>query len=156
MQFSGDAGALDFLPFDQLAADAGEGLLGLFALGNVDHGTDETHKGVIRVVPGQSMIENPAVFSIAPAKPILHRERLATIEGIGVGLYASIYIFRVQSGCPAGAQLLFEAAAGEVEPGLVDIVAQRVRASHPDHYRSGVGNEAKTLFAFLRFFKSSG
>src|SRR5690348_3079619 len=123
MQFPGDAGALDFLPFDQLAADAGEGFLGLFALGNVDNRTDVTHKGVIRVISGLSMIENPAVFSIVPADPILHRERLATIKGLGVSLQASIYIFRVQSRCPAAAQLLFDAAAGEVEPGLIDIGA---------------------------------
>jgi len=69
------------------------------------------------------------------AEPILHLERLAPREMIEVVLHAAIEIFGVHALGPTVAHLLGERAAGELEPGVVEVVALRVERRPPDHDR---------------------
>ena len=51
---------------------------------------------------------------------------------------------------PAVAQLLLHRAPREVEPGLVEPVAPRLRAGRPDHHRGGVRRVAEAALRLLR------
>src|SRR5215469_15663943 len=147
MQFSGNPSTFFLLGFNQSATHGSEGFLGLLALGDIETRADVTGKGAVRLEPRHPYVENPSVFSVVSANPILHLEGPAPIKSFHVSGQAGFRILRVNTFCPAASQFCFKRAAGELQPGLIDVIAQLVGAGHPDHHWSRVGNQAKALFA---------
>ena len=60
-----------------------------------------------------------------------------------------MYSFR-----PAISQLCIKRSPGELQPGLIDVGAQPVGSSHPDHYRGRVGNQSEAPFALTDYLRS--
>src|SRR5215469_6109311 len=96
------------------------------------------------------MIENPAIFSVMSAQPILHMERLALLERPRIGLSERLQVLWVYPLRPAISQFLLEGPAREFQPGPIDVCVSLVRPRRPDHDGRGVGNQPKALFAFAQ------
>src|SRR5580692_1385206 len=105
VKLSGNPSPLLILRINQLAAHACEDFFRSFALGHVDADTDVTHEGMILVVPGDSNVDDPPVFSVVPTEAILHSELLTTIKGLNIGTHASLQVVRVNSLRPTVAEL---------------------------------------------------
>ena len=91
-----------------------------------------------RSMEGDAVVQQPAVFAVVASQPVLHRERLAGVEGAGVGREAAVEIVAVHVLGPAVAELLLQRATHEIQPRLVEPGAELVGAADPDHDRSGV------------------
>src|SRR4051812_8284083 len=109
--------------------------LRLASLVDVDAAADETRKGASFVGVGNTAIEDPAVHAVVPPEAVFHFERLAPVEVIEVVRYAPLEVVGVDARCPPVAHLLLDRAAGEREPGLVEVVAVRIDAGTPEHDR---------------------
>ena len=118
-----------------------------FAFGDVVAIADIADELAGCVVARRAFILNPAVFAGMMAQAVVHAELLAPVEGRYVGFQAAFKIVRMDAFGPAIAELLFQAAAGKVEPALVEVVALLVDASRPDQRLSRVGKRAEVLFA---------
>src|SRR4051812_19233342 len=138
MKFPGDPSALLFVGLNQLAPHIGKSFVGQLAIRNVDARSYVARKRAIRVKPWHTNIEEPPVISIVPAQTILHLESLAALEGSLVGIQARLEVLRVHHLCPAVANLRIYGATCEIQPGLIEVRAQFVSPSHPDHHRRGV------------------
>src|SRR4029077_18438611 len=141
MKLSANPGALFFVGFDQPAAYGGHGFFGELSFGDVDARPDVAREGAIRVEPRYALVQNPAVLPIMSPEPILHLKRLSSVECFRVGLQAGVNIVRMKASGPTIAELFFQRAAGEVQPGLVDVAAFSVGPGCPDHYRCGVRDQ---------------
>ena len=125
-----------------------QGQLGQLVFGNVMAIADIADEMTSAVVTGATLIENPAELAIGLAQAVFHRERLATLEVAGVDLHAPIKVIGVHAFGPAVPQFLFQATAGEAQPGLIEVVAELVRAGCPDQGGTAVGQGAIVLLAF--------
>src|SRR5690606_28979059 len=96
---------------------------------------------------GGAAVEDPAVGAVVAAEAELHLERRAGVEGGGVGGEAAVAVVGVDALGPAVAELAVEGAAGEGEPGGVDVVALPVRAGRPHQHGGGVGHGAEAGLA---------
>src|SRR5258705_4497894 len=56
---------------------------------------------------------------------------------------------------PSQADFLFHRSAGELEPRLIEVVANRIRSSHPNQHRRRVCHHLKTRLAFPEPFFST-
>ena len=92
----------------------------------------------VQVAEGPPHVEDPAVYPGIVAQPVLGLEMPAGPEGVEIGGPAEGHIVRVYPRHPAVAFFLLQGAAGEVEPGLVEIIAARVGPRAPDQRRKGL------------------
>ena len=109
--------------------------LGVAAVGDVEAGADVAGELAAAGVHRAAGIDDPAVFAVVATQPVLHLEGRAHREMLEVGAHAAVEVFAVYAACPAVADLFGQAAAGEVEPGLVEVVALGVGAGAPDQRR---------------------
>src|SRR5260370_37876263 len=130
----------------------GEFFFSALPLSDVNARPDVTEELAIRGKARCSNIQNPAIFTVTPSQVILHCKRLPGVEGIFVNVKTTVEFFSVNAFCPAIAELLLQAAAGKVEPPLIEEGAKLVWARHPDHHRSCVGHGTKTSLAFPKLF----
>ena len=89
--------------------------------------------------PRDAVVQHPAELAVGPAQPVLHRERLLALEGLGRELEAPIDVVRVHRGGPTVAQLLGQRTAGELEPAVVAPGVPTVRAGCPQQQGDAVG-----------------
>src|SRR5215813_5268424 len=80
MELSRNPAALLLVSFDEPAAHGRQRFFCLFAFGDIKARSDITGKGTLRIEARYPEIEDPAVYSIMPAKTILHLERFALIK----------------------------------------------------------------------------
>jgi len=125
-------------------------LLGSAPLVDIDAAADETREGSAIVGEWNTAIEDPAVGPVVAPQAVLHFERFTAPEVIEVIRHAAIEIVRVHALGPAFTHLLLERAAGEREPGLVEIVAVRVQAGAPDHDRRMLHEQAQAVLSSRR------
>src|SRR4051812_25997887 len=116
-----------------LLTSAVAGFLGPAPVVDVHAASDEAREVARLVVEGSAAIEDPPVFAVVAAEPVFHLERLATMEMIQVVFHAAFDVFRMDALRPAVSDLLGERTAGELEPGIVEVVALRVERRAPDH-----------------------
>ena len=98
----------------------------------------------------RAALEQPAPGAVVALQAELHLVGAARVEGGVVGVERAIEIGRMQVVAPAVAELLFDGAADEVEPALVEPGAALVRAAHPDEHRRRIRRGAEALFAFAQ------
>src|SRR5262245_10525617 len=126
-----------------------------FGLGDVNGSTDVTDEIAIGLKARHSMIQHPTIFTVMPPQAVFYRELSPHVEGIDVDLKTVVKILRVNSLCPAIAKLLLQAAAGKVEPTLVEKGAGLDCVRHPDHHRRRIGHGVKTSLALPQCFVST-
>src|SRR5262249_22377881 len=81
---------------------------------------------------------------------IYHLEGPPLAKGVEVGRHATLVVLRVNALGPAHALLLLHRPAGEVEPRLVEEIAQGVEPGHPQQHRGGIRHGAKHVLGGLR------
>ena len=86
------------------------------------------------------------------AQAVVHAEALPPVKGLGINLKTAGQIVRMHSLGPSIAQLLLAGAAGELQPGLVEVVAFLVGAGGPDQRPTGIGQRAVALFLLPQLF----
>src|SRR5215510_6146516 len=129
--------------------------LRLFGLGDVNGNTDVADEIAIGLKARYPMIQQPTIFTVISPQAVFHRELSPQVEGIDVDLETAVKILRVNSLCPAIAELLLQGPAGKVEPTLVEKGAGLVRVRHPDHHRRRIGHGVKTSLALPQCFVST-
>src|SRR5262252_10535205 len=154
MKFSCNPGTFFLMGFDQSAANRGQSFLGQLSIGDIQARSNIAGKTAARVESRHADIQDPAVLSIVTPESIFHRKRLPLIKRLRVGFQAALQILLVYSVRPAVSQFCLEPSAGELHPWLVEVVAQLVTSSHPDHYRGCIGNKSKALFTFTNYIRS--
>jgi hypothetical protein len=90
-------------------------------------------------------VENPAVLAIAPAHPVLDRERDAFAHRLSMCCEADLGVVGVNVLGPAVAQLLIERPAREAQPGLIDEGALAIGIRDTNEDRGMVGHGAEAL-----------
>src|SRR5499433_4506904 len=123
-----------------------------FGLGDVSGSTDVADKIAIGFKARHPMIQHPTIFTVISPQTVFHRELSPHGEGIDVDLKTAVKILRVNSLCPAIAELLLQGPAGKVEPTLVEKGAGLVPVRHPDHHRRRIGHGVKASFALPQRF----
>ena len=106
--------------------------LGVAAVGDVEAGADVAGELAVAGVHRAAGVDDPAVLAVVAAQPVFHLEGGAHREVLEVGAHAAVEVFAVNAPRPAVTLFFGEAAAGEVEPGLVEVVAPGVDAGAPD------------------------
>src|SRR5579863_29688 len=122
-------------------------LLCHYALINIYTRADVTGKRTVSVHSGYADIEKPPEAPVMPSEPVLHTEGLALIEGLFIRFEALLEVVRVDTGRPAIAKFVLKSPAGEVQPGLIEIVAEVVGPRHPDQHGSCVGDQTESSLA---------
>src|SRR4029077_13483964 len=97
-----------------------------------------------------SQIGDPAVLSVMSPEAILHLEFLAPVECVVIGFQTGVQVLGMDIVRPAVSQLRSNGTTRKLQPGLVEVDTEFVRTSHPNHHRSGVCHQPKTLFAFTQ------
>jgi len=77
------------------------------------------------------------------------------VEGAGVDRQTAAEVVGMDALRPAVAEFLRHRAAGELQPGPVEPVAELVRTGTPDHHRGVVGEQTKIALAGARFGKAT-
>ncbi len=119
--------------------------LGLPAVGDVEARADVPGKGAVRCEPGNTVVQDPAVFAVVPPEPVFHHERRPGVERSQVGLQTPLPIIRVNALRPAAAHLLFDGPPREVQPLLVEVITALVCVRAPDQYWRGISQFSKPL-----------
>jgi hypothetical protein len=96
------------------------------AIGNVDTYPDVANERAILIKPRHSKVENPSIFSVVPSEPILRSELFLTIERLHVCIRASTRVLGVDPLRPAVPELDVNRSPGEVQPRLIEVVAELV------------------------------
>jgi hypothetical protein len=148
VKLAGDSGAFFLVRFDQFLTHRGKRLFGQLPFGDVDGRTNVTSKRPVDVVARHARCHHPAIFAVVVAESMLQLKDLPLLEGLLVHRAASLRVVRVEDRCPSLSQHRLQWQSGVIEPGLIEIRDLFLGARHPDHDRSGVGDEAE---AFLRF-----
>src|SRR5262249_14268238 len=123
-----------------------------FGLGDVSGSTDVADKIAIGLKARHPVIQHPTIFTVISPQAVFHRELSPQVEGIDVDLETAVKILRVNSLCPAIAELLLQGPAGKVEPTLVEKGAGLVRVRHPDHHRRRISHGVKASLALPQRF----
>ena len=125
-------------------------LLRALALGDVNARADVALETALGGVARDALARKPSINSVAVALAVVHLERLAGIEGLCVDVHAAGQVVGMDAFGPAVAEFLLERAAGEVQPGLVEISAEFVHAAHPDQHGCGIGHAPEARFTFAQ------
>lgn len=121
---------------------------GEFTLCNVNARADITAEVVVRIKTRDTVVDDPAKFTVIAAQAIFHFKFHTRVESAGVDGEAAIEIVGVHARSPAFAQFLLDRASREIEPATIEKSAEFVGARHPDECWGRVRHEAKALFAF--------
>src|SRR5215831_14640197 len=94
----------------------------LFALEicNVDIGADIAGKLAAGSIARNAAAQNPPVFSVPTAQAALQVEGPTGVKRGAEGFGAASGVLWMNTGCPAVTEFLFQAPAGECQPGLID------------------------------------
>ncbi|GAB1460234.1 hypothetical protein MASR2M50_20080 [Thauera sp.] len=120
------------------------------AFGDVVAVADKADEGAIRIAARATLIGDPPITAIDMAQAVLHAERFAIHEGLLPGAQAGLEVVRMNIGSPALALGLFQRAAGELQPGIVEIVAPALGIGGPDQCRLAVRQLAEMTLALLQ------
>src|SRR5215831_16747009 len=126
--------------------------LRLFGVGDVNRNTDVADEIAIGLKARYPMIQQPTIFTVISPQAVFHRELSPQVEGIDVDLETAVKILRVNSLCPAIAELLLQGPAGKVEPTLVEKGVGFVRVRHPDHHWCCISHGVKASLALPQRF----
>src|SRR3954468_7957043 len=121
---------------------------------DVNRRTDVAFERAIRQEPWNSLIEDPSVFPIRPAQPVLHLEALACVKGRTVCCEATIQVLRMYARRPTASEFFTHTAARKIQPSLAKEGAQFVDIGTPNHYWCGVRHEPEAPFTFAKFSSS--
>src|SRR5215831_6188277 len=154
MQFSRNPCTFLFMGFDQSAANRRQSCLGLLSIADVKARSDITCKSAVPIESRHTDVQDPTVLSVFTPKAILHFKGFTLIKRPGVRLQAALQVFAVDPFRPAVSQFCLNASACELQPWLIERIAQFVRPRHPDHDRCGVGNESEASFALTDYIRS--
>ena len=135
------------LRLDELRLLPAQRFFRLFALGDVDAGSDVAGQRAIPRELRDGGIEDPSILAVVTLEPILRRERLAPFESRRHHLEASRKVVRMDRVTPSVAKHGVESPTGEGRPRRVDVVAARVGIRHPDQNGGNVGDEPEGVFA---------
>src|SRR5206468_4365631 len=81
-------------------------------------------------------------------------EKLALIDCLCVRIHALLRVFGVDTLCPTISQLFMDGSACEFQPRLIEISVEFIRAGHPNHHGSSIGNQPEALLTLSkRFFR---
>ena len=122
-------------------------LLGAPALGDVDGAADIAEELAVGGEAWRARIVHPTVFAVGAPQPVFHPERVAPVEMRHVGFQAARKVVGVHAVAPTVALLLLAGAAGEVEPGLVEVGAAPIGPGLPDQRRDIVEHGAEAVVA---------
>src|SRR5690348_7700016 len=150
MKLPCNPGALCFMRLNQPAPNGGQTLLCELPVRDVYARADVAGETTIWIKSRYTIVENPAILSIASPQPVLHFKRLALIECVGVGFETAFRIIRMNSVHPTIAKFRLKWSACEVQPGLVNVGAFSISPGRPDHYRCGIGQPTETLLALAK------
>ena len=120
------------------------------AVRDVEARADVSKASAIWGEPWNPVVQDPAVFAVVPPQPVLHRKRRACVECRDIGLQASLQVIGVDALGPAVAHLLLDGPSSEVEPLLVEVIAELICVRAPDQDRGGIGQGAKPLLTLLK------
>ncbi|MDT4870152.1 hypothetical protein FQZ97_1052150 [compost metagenome] len=110
-------------------------MLGRLEIGQVHATANEAKEVAIGVVPGNALVEHPAVAAVVAAQAEFRGKRLARFESTVVGVLATRLVVGVQAAGPVVIQFLFQAVTRELQPALVDPVATHVLVAGPEERR---------------------
>src|SRR5262249_53572076 len=82
-----------------------------------------------------------------PSEPVFHAELLPYIKGTNVSVQAMLEVFGMDTLAPPVTNLVLHRPASEIEPGLIKVTAEFIRAGHPDHDRCRICHPAEPRFA---------
>src|SRR4051794_12228239 len=133
----------------ELSFTGAEAFLNLLLRGDVDGGADQA-KELVASKTRRSGIENPAVLAVEAAEPAHCLKARAGFVRRVPGTHITFEIVGMNSGGPAGSQLLFYGGAGKLHPPLVDERAILVGIADPDNHRRAIGDGSEALFAFAQ------
>src|SRR6202012_3427138 len=94
-----------------------------FQLGTSRHRPDEPEKRAVRFEARHAVIEYVAVLAVVSAEPVFHGELAPRVESVRVRGETALDVGHVHAFHPAVPELLFERAAGEGKPAVVEKVA---------------------------------
>ena len=120
------------------------------ALGHIKTGAQVTGKFPGQIDERVSDVENPAVFAIVPAQAIFHGERSACQKVCLIGGDTALAVVGMHPFGPALALFLFQAAAGKLQPGGVEIVALAIQSGAPDQGGKVLQNGEVEVVRFLQ------
>src|ERR1035437_2726238 len=98
---------------------------------------------------GHRPVEKPPVLSVVAAQPVFRAEGLPGIKTVNVNLQTTSTVIRMHILGPAVALLLLHRPACEIEPDLIEVVAELVGAGGPDEHGCRIGQSGESLFTFL-------
>src|SRR4030095_3498007 len=94
-----------------------------------------------------AIIKDPTIFTVRPPQAVFHRKLPPRIKGLMVDLNTPVQILRVNSLCPAGAELLLQRPSCKIEPAFVEKRTELVGARHPDHHGRRISHGTEAIFA---------
>src|SRR5271157_1335547 len=115
------------------------------AVGDVNTRADVPGESAIWGEPWNPVLQNPAIFAVVPPQPVLHCKGGASVQCRDIGLPASLQVIGVDALGPARAHLLLDGPSSEVEPLLVEIIAELICVGAPDQDRGGISQSVKPL-----------
>jgi hypothetical protein len=146
MQFTGDPRPLVFLCGDQPAVYVGQRLLGELLVRDINAGPDEACKCAIWQESGYANIQDPAIFTVMPAKATLFAEwALGRKPFIGKP-EASLDVVRMCNRRPSDLKLIFQWSARKVSPALIEVDGLSVAPDHPNHHGRTIGQQSEAFF----------
>src|SRR5215471_14187859 len=146
MQFTSDPSPLVFLCCDQPAVYVGQRLLGELLVRDIDAGPDEPSKCAIRQESGYADIEDPAIFTVMPAKTTLFAEWALGRKPFVGNPEAPLDVIRMCDRRPSELKLIFQRSACKVSPALIEVDGLSVTPDHPNHHRRTIGHQSETFF----------
>jgi hypothetical protein len=134
----------------QLESIVGHVSLGFGApeLRDVEGRADIAGKRTVGIEHRRRTVQDPPVFAVMPAQPIVHHERFTAVEGARVRLQATLQIRGVYTLCPTVADLGLEGSPGKVEPRLVEVSGALVGARKPGEQRQSIHHQPEEPIAF--------
>src|SRR5438309_1120746 len=88
------------------------------------------------------------MLAVATPQAVMQCERYVGIEVPAVFVRAGAHIVGMNSLGPAILEFLLQAPTSEIEPWLIEIIANLVWARHPDQDGRRICNDPESLFAF--------
>ncbi len=122
-------------------------VLGLAALRDVEDGADEPLEVARSRGTRHGRLEHPAVLAVVAAESVVGLEWPLRGAGRLVDRGETRQVVGMDAVARAEPELLLEGAAGEVEPGLVEVGRHALRIVGPDHHGRRVGHAAEALLA---------
>src|SRR6185295_10891662 len=104
---------------NQTAPEVAQRRLGPLSVRHIDRRIDVARDPAAETAPGHAGIEDPAVFAVLPAQPVLDARREAFTEGPMVGVEYPPAVIGMHAVAPPGSQFVVSPPAGEVQPAAI-------------------------------------